>query len=74
MVDDRYTGFNKIVKARIHIYTILRPIDLEINADKSRVTLNYTFEVKDDEKEKYSDYYLEDNYHSERDGMYRIYL
>ncbi len=73
-VDDRQTDFNKIVKIRIHIYTILRPIDLEIDAEKGKITLSYTFNLEESEKHKYRDYYLEDNYDTSKDGMHRIFL
>ncbi|GAI86946.1 unnamed protein product, partial [marine sediment metagenome] len=73
-VDDRVTGSNKIVKARIHIFTYLKSKDFRGPKNKEGVSIYYDFEINDKKKIVYKDYFLADHYDTSKDGMYRIFL
>lgn len=70
-VDDRYTDYNRIVRARIHIFTDLKPHHFNGPKDKGGVSVYYDFEIPDKEKSSYRDYFIPDNYDQSKDGMHR---
>jgi len=75
-VDDRITGYNKIIKARIHIFTDLKPELFGYPKDfyGDSVSIYYDFKISDNEKKRYEDYFIPDNYDQRKDGMYRDFL
>lgn len=74
-VDDRKTGSNKLIKARINLFTYLKSKDFKGPENKEGVSIYYDFEINDKEKLDYEDCFLVENYiNVSEDGMHRIFM